>query len=68
MFLRGRTEGPESRGERPGMELLILRMKIQGLDNEGTGKAFFFFFFKNTGAESLLNRKEHYDSQGLLRQ
>lgn len=47
MFLRGRTEGPESRGERSGMELLILRMKIQGLDNEGTGKAFFFFLQKH---------------------
>lgn len=53
MLLRGRTEGPESRGERPGMELLILRMKIQGLDNEGTGKAFFFFFSSKTLVPSL---------------
>lgn len=42
MLLRGRTEGPESGGERPETELLILRMRIQGLNDEGTGKAFFF--------------------------
>ena len=68
-FSRESGEEGVSSGERPGLELLRLRMKHQELGVEWAGwGSFFLYKNKASDAKPILNREEFYDSQGLLKE